>query len=232
MAGPTTKSPDQAVWTRAGPVETDLNPQELEAVEEERAATVGQPVTLGLWGFATGTWIAGTVIAGIFPPVALIAAAPVLIVFAGMSQFIAGLVGFRRADTLAGTAFCAFGSFNVAAGFAFLLQGTHLAPLVGDPIVMQGLLLLSFGFISFLLTAAAVRRNLALVGVLLVLGIGYTLAGIADVSGSVGSGLLGQVGHVGGFALIASAGLAYYTGAAVVVNTVLKRTVLPIGGEL
>jgi hypothetical protein len=48
---------------------------------------------------------------------------------------------------------------------------------------MQGFLLLSLGFISFLLTAAAARRNLALVGVLLVLGIGYTLAGIADVSG-------------------------------------------------
>lgn len=231
MARSTTPS-REALWTKAGPVETDLENDELEAVEEERTVTVGQPVTLGLWSFATGTWIVGTVVAGIFPPVALVAAAPLLIVFAGMSQFIAGLIGFRRADTLAGTAFCAFGSFNVAAGFAFLLQGVHLAPVVGIPVVMQGYLLLSFGFIAFLLTAAAARLNLALLGVLLTLGIGYTLAGIPEVSGSLGKGALGQVGYVGGFALIASAGIAYYMGTALVINTTMKRTLLPIWGEL
>lgn len=232
MAQAVRRLPRHESWTKAGPVITELPPEELERVEEERTLTIGQPVTLGLWSFATGTWIAGTVMAGIFPTIAMAAVAPILIVFAGMSQFIAGLVAYRRADTLAATAFCSFGAFNTAAGFAAMLQAVKLAPLTGDPVVFLGFLLISFGFIAFVLSAAALRLNLALVAVLLALAIGYTLTGIPRVSGSVGAGALGMVGQIGGYFLMLSAGFAYYTGLAVVVNTSLKRTLLPLWGEL
>ncbi|MGH6890595.1 MAG: GPR1/FUN34/YaaH family transporter, partial [Rhizomicrobium sp.] len=58
-------------------------------------------------------------LAGAFPASALTATIPVLLIFAGLAQFIAGLFAFRRANVLAATAFCSFGAFNVVTA-AFL----------------------------------------------------------------------------------------------------------------
>jgi succinate-acetate transporter protein len=219
-------------WTKAGPVESGLRPEEIETLEERSMATMAEPATLGLWGFATGTWITGTVIAGIFPTTALAAAAPVLIVFAGIGQFIAGLYAYRRTNALAGTAFTCFGSFNVTSGFVFLLQAIGLLPMTGPALNLEGFLLLSFGFIAIGLTLAALRTNMALVGVLGSLAVGYILSGIAAVTGAFGHpGAMGEVGHVGGYALIFSAGVAYYTGLALVLNSTWTRLVLPIWGN-
>jgi succinate-acetate transporter protein len=110
-------------------------------------------------GFATGTWITGTVIAGMFPVTALTATIPVLLVFAGLSQFIAGLYAFRRANVLASTAFCSFGSFNVLTALFFWLQASgKLAP-SGDVVVLQGLVLESFGFMALALTFGPPART-------------------------------------------------------------------------
>jgi succinate-acetate transporter protein len=204
----------------------------LADIEQRSMSSVAEPATLGLWAFATGTWIAGVVIAGVFQPAVLLGAAPVLLVFAGLTQFIAGLLAIRRANTLAATAFTCFGAFNVITAFALLLQGMHLVPMTGDPMVFQGYLLLSFGLIALILTLAALRTNLALVLVLLTLGAGYTLTGVAYVTGAVTStGGLSEVGHIGGYLLILSAGIAYYTGAAMVCNASFQRELLPLGGE-
>ena len=60
---------------------------------------------------------------------------------------------------------------------------------------------------------------------------GYVLAGIPDLTDSIGNGRLGSVGNIGGWFLVASAFFAYYTGMAVVVNSSWQRTIFPIGGE-
>jgi succinate-acetate transporter protein len=213
-------------------VTTSTRSDEIETIEERSMAQVAEPDTLGLWGFATGTWITGTVIAGVFPTAALPAAAPVLIVFAGMAQFIAGLYAFRRANALAGTAFTSFGAFNVTAGFVFLLQALRLLSTTGPALNLVGFLLLSFGFIAIGLTLAALNTNAGLVATLASLAIGYVMTGIAAASGYFGlPGALGEVGHVGGYALIFSAGMAYYTGLALILNSSWRRVVLPIWGR-
>lgn len=218
-------------WTKSGPVVSRLPDDEIEVLEERTAATVADPAPLGLWGFATGTWIAGTVIAGVFPTTALTAIIPVLLIFAGLAQFIAGLFAFRRANVLASTAFCCFGSFNVITATLFAMQARGVLPMTGDPIVLQGFVLESFGFIALALGIAALRTNAGLVLTLFLLSAGYVLAGIPNLANSVGSGPYGAVGNIGGWVLVASAFFAYYTGMAMVVNSCWKRTVLPIGGE-
>lgn len=85
-------------WTKSGPVVSHLPGEEIESLEERAAATIADPTSLGLWGFATGTWVIGTVLAGVFPASALTATIPVLVVFAGLAQFIAGLFAYRRAS--------------------------------------------------------------------------------------------------------------------------------------
>jgi succinate-acetate transporter protein len=221
----------RASWTKGGPVVSNMRDEEIVALEEQAAATIGDSTTMGLWGFATGTWIIGTVIAGVFPASALVATAPVLLIFAGIAQFIAGLYAYRRANSLAATAFCSFGSFSVTVAVLYLLQAAGVVSTTGNPIVLEGFLLESFGFIALALCIAALRTNMALVAVLATLTVGYVLAGIPALANSVGTGGWAVIGAIGGWFLVASAFFAYYTGMAMVVNSTWKRTALPIWGE-
>lgn len=218
-------------WTRSGPVVSRLPHDEIEILEDRVAVTSADPAPLGLWAFATGTWIAGTVIAGVFPTSDLTATIPVLLIFAGIVQFIAGLFAFRRANILAATAFCSFGAFNTVTATFLAMQAAGKLTVTGDPMVLQGFLFESFGFIALALTIAALRTNAGLVLTLGLLTIGYVLSGIPNLANSAGSGELGQIGNVGGWFLIASAFFAYYTGMALVVNSSWKRTIFPVGGE-
>jgi uncharacterized protein len=220
----------QENWTKSGPVVSRLPNEEIESLESRAAATVADPVPLGLWGLATGTWVVGTVLAGVFPASALTATIPVLVVFAGLAQFIAGLFAFRRANVLAATAFCSFGAFNVLTGVLFAMQARGVLPATGDPIVLQGFILLSFGFIALALTLAALPTNAGVVITLGLLAVGYILSGIPNVTGAAGHGTT-LIGSLGGWFLVASAFFAYYTGMALVVNSSWQRTILPIGGE-
>lgn len=215
-------------WTKSGPIVSRLPNEEIESLEGQAVATVADPAPLGLWGFATGTWVVGTVLAGVFPISALPATIPVLAVFAGVAQFIAGLFAFRRANVLAATAFCSFGAFNVLTALLFTLQVRGVLTTTGDPMVLQGFILLSFGFIA--LTLAALPTNAMLVITLGLLAVGYILSGIPAVTAASANGK-NLIGELGGWFLVASAFFAYYTGMALVVNSSWRRTVLPIGGE-
>jgi uncharacterized protein len=217
-------------WTKSGPVVSRLPGEEIESLEERAAATVADPTPLGLWGFATGTWVIGTVLAGVFPASALTATIPVLVVFAGLAQFIAGLFAYRRASVLAATAFCSFGSFNLLTAALLAMQARGIVSTSGDPMVLQGFVLISFGFIAFALTLAALPTNAGIVITLGLLAVGYTLSGIPDLTGAVANGT-NLIRALGGWFLVGSAFFAYYTGAALVVNSTWGRTVLPIGGE-
>jgi succinate-acetate transporter protein len=222
---------EHAAWTRAGPVVSHLPPEEIVALEEQATATVGDPTAMGLWAFATGTWIAGTVFGGIFPQGTVAEVGPVLIAFAGIAQFIAGLFAYRRAQPLTATAFCSFGAFNATAGFIFLLQAAGLMMLNAPGQVLFGFLLESFCFIALALAFAALETNLGILAVLVTLAIGYGCAGIPYLVNSVGHDGWGIVGNIGGWFLCASAFFAYYLGAAMIVNSTRNRVVLPIWGR-
>ncbi len=210
-------------WTRAGPVVSHLPDNEIATLSERATATVAEPATLGLWGFATGTWMVATVLGGFLPASDGLAVAITMIAFAGVAQFIAGLYAYRRANALNATAFCCFGAFNVAGGVMMVLAGTGVA-MTGYH-EMLGFLLESFAFIAFALCIAALYRNAVLVALLLTLGAGYCLTGIAQFITS--NGELGAVAAAGGACLLASAGFAYYLGMAVMVNSAWHRILLP-----
>lgn len=55
-------------WTTGGPVVSRLPDPEIEALEGRASATMGEPATLALFGFATGTWMAATVFGGFISP--------------------------------------------------------------------------------------------------------------------------------------------------------------------
>jgi len=213
-------------WTHTGPVHAPEDVPRDQIVREEvrAAATVGDATPLGLLGFATGTFTLSAIATGFFEPSTIPYAVPVVLVFAGLAQFIAAMWAFRRGDTLGATAFGAFGSFNVTfAAYELIL---HPATIGGSataaPVV--GIWIACFSYIALMLMFGAMRRSVMLALVLLALAgtYGFLAANTFYPSGTV---LL----HIAGWCGIASSILAFYVATAGVINSESQMPVLPLG---
>jgi len=218
------------LWTKGGPVDTRyLVPDEISLIEERHEASIGEPASMALLGFATGTFIIAWPLSGFVGTSALPATVPSVLVFAGIAQFIGGLIAFRRENQFAGTAFGVFGANNVVVATFLLMQATGMiAATPGSGAMrMLALELFCFGYIALMLGIVAVRLNGAFVAILLTLAAGFTLSGVQDY---YGSSMPSLVGHIGGYCLIASAALAAYTASAMVINSTWQRPVLPLLG--
>jgi uncharacterized protein len=218
-------------WTRAGLVETRQEREEPAADRARAEASTGESIPLGLLGFATATFTAGTVFAGWWPESSMALVVPVLLIFGGIAQFVAAMWSYARADTLSATAFGSFGAFNTIYAVLLLLQHSGaLGPTFtfGPQAVWIG----CFAFIAFFLSMGALSRSLGLFSVLFSLAIGYGLlsAGYFAMQPDTTSPVL----HVAGWFLIISATLAFYVATAVTVNSSFRTRLLPMGsrGEL
>jgi succinate-acetate transporter protein len=179
---------------------------------------------LGLFALASTAFVLGTIHAGWFSAAAALVALPLVFVAGGLAQFIAGMWSYRKGDTFAATTFGTLGAFYTTYASVVLLQHTGAigGSAAGRGVV--GLVLVSFALIAGALMVAAARVKLTLVGVLLFLALAYGLTGIGDIIGGA-TNLL----HYGGWAGVIAAALAFYTGAALVINSINAREVLPLG---
>jgi succinate-acetate transporter protein len=219
-------------WTPGGPVVSRLPDPEIEVLEGRAMSTVSEPGTLALFGFATGTWMAGAVFGTLASPAAQAALAVVLILFAGLAQFIAGLFTFRRTNMLNANTFCSYGAYNMVVGFMLLLEASGFLPRGDGTATILGWFNISFGFISLALMIAGMKRNWAMVGVLFGLTCGYTLIGISQFYvGPEGATTANGVAVAGGALLFLAAFCAYYVAMALAVNSTWKRPLLPLFGE-
>jgi succinate-acetate transporter protein len=213
-------------WTHTGPVHApeDLPVDQITREEVRAAATVGEPAALGLLGFATGTFTISAIATGFFAPSAIPYAVPVVLVFAGLAQFIAAMWSFRRGDTLAATAFGSFGSFNVTfSAYELILHPTTVAG-NGTAAPVVGIWIACFSYIALMLFAGALRRSMILALVLLALAGAYGFLA-ADVFVGGGTVLMAIAGWCG----IASSILAFYVATAMVINSESQMPMLPIG---
>lgn len=166
-------------------------------------------------------------ISGFVPQATVLATIPPVLVFAGVAQFIGGLLALRRGNAFAGTAFCAYGANNAVVATFLLMQALGILPNTpGSPVQqMLALELYCFAYISLVFAVIAVRLNAAFVAILLPLVPGFTLAGMANWYGPA---LPAVWGHIGGYCLIASAAVAAYTATAMVLNSTWRQPVLPL----
>lgn len=209
-------------WTNAGPVVTHMPDDRVYEVQEVAEASIGDPTPMGLWGFAVGTLLVAIPIAGQVPLTAVQATLPTLLIFAGLGQFIAGLIAYRKGNTFAATAMCCFGANNVVVAAFYLFIGAGVFPKNAETLRMLGIDLIAFGYIALILMFAAFRYNVALVLTLLALWPGYALVGIGNVGGGT------VVAQVGAWFLIVSAGFAFYTAGALALNSAFRRTIMPL----
>lgn len=214
-------------WTKAGPVAGPLPAGDVAVLQERQEATVAAPAPLGLFGFATGTFAIGYVLSGFTGgnAEAQVATAAVLLVFAGITQLLAGMWAFRKGNTFAATAFGCYGANNTVVAAFFLMGASGVFAKTASTNVVLSIELFCFGYISLILAGAALRLNPVFVAILATLVPGFCLSAL---------GLIGEppvIGNIGGYFLILSALLAFYAASALVMNATYGRTVLPLFGR-
>ncbi|MDQ1635189.1 MAG: uncharacterized protein QOJ32_1998 [Frankiaceae bacterium] len=186
------------------------------------APAIADPAPLGLAAFALTTFVLNVFNAGIIDNAKLEGVVlPVALFYGGFAQLLAGMWEFKKGNTFGATAFSSFGAFWLAyAAYAkFVLPGIENQP---DAYKATGLFLLAWTIFAAILLTGAVRISGALAMVFLTATAAFTLLTI---------GTLGQdtsITKLGGILGIVSAGFAWYTAWAGIVNDSWKRTVLPI----
>ena len=187
------------------------------------AASIADPIPVGIAGFAMTTFVLSCVNAGFFPGTA---GAPMVlglaIFYGGLVQLLAGLWAFRRGETFAAVAFCSYGGgFWLSYFFlAFFIAPRLPASVAGDAI---GLYLLAWLIFTAYMTIAALRTSLAVLGVFVTLTATYLLLTLAEL-GVASSSLL----PIGGYVGVTCGVIAWYVAFAHVTNATFGRQVIPI----
>ena len=232
---PRTATPNGTVRRhyRMGPGNTAEAGPALEGAEAaawgERARIVLTPVAapsiLGLYGFFAATLLVGSHMAGWWGT----ASAPTLVfpfvvMLGGIAQFASGLWAYRARDGLATAMHGIWGAFWLAFGLYQLLVATGAMPAVGSPKDM------AFGFwfiplcaITAAGTLAAAAVSLGFVAVLAPLAAGSFFAALGWMAG------LSWSLSVAGWLFVFSAGFAWYTASAMMLEGSFGRTILPTG---
>jgi succinate-acetate transporter protein len=209
----------------------------MAVLAEERArptivelAPVADPAPLGLAAFALTTFMLSGHNATFIPDVLWVGLA---LFYGGAIQLLAGMWEFRNRNVFGSTAFSTYGGFWLGLGISVvLIETTKLGGGLKGPDLDNGLawFLLSFAIFNTYMMLWALRVNVAVFAVFLTLEITEILLTIGFFK--VAHGGSPWMLHAGGWAGIVTAGVAWYTSAAGVVNGMSVRPVLPVGAPL
>jgi len=177
------------------------------------------PAALGLGGFALTTFILNIVNAGLISGENLGMVLPIGIFYGGLAQFCAGMWEFKRGDTFGATCFSSFGAFWMSVAVLIILENTGVI----SPVPREGMavMFIAWGIFTAYATIASLKVNKAVTSIFVTLTILFFLL----VAGEWNS----TVHKIAGYEGILCALIAWYTAAAVLINTLFERDVLPLG---
>ncbi|HTQ71758.1 MAG TPA: acetate uptake transporter [Acidocella sp.] len=178
---------------------------------------LANPAPLGLFGFALTTWLLCLVNAGFLPGTSVPLVLAMAIAFGGTAQFCAGLMEMVKGNSFGFAAFCSYGAF----WWSFALFVEFFAK--GVPPAAVGWYLLAWGAFTFAMWIGTFALNRALFLIFLALWVTFALLGFSDLLG------IPALGTLGGYGGLVTALLAFYLGAAHIINEAHGHTVLPIG---
>ncbi|HET8979378.1 MAG TPA: GPR1/FUN34/YaaH family transporter [Solirubrobacteraceae bacterium] len=193
---------------------------------------VAAPSILGLFGFASSTFMVAAFLAGWYGQkqgnVAVLSnLAPFCLFFGGLAQLLAGMWCYKARDGLGTAVHGMWGAFWMGFGILMILAGAGVLHLVATGAGGNQMVPFSYWFYTLAgLTGAtfivAMFKNAGVASVLFALA-----CGSACVAIGYSTGVLTWT-RVGGYALVASAGLAVYTATAMMLEESVGRVVLPI----
>lgn len=189
---------------------------------QDAASAIADPGPLGLSAFAVTTFVLSAVNAGLVPVSVKTVVLSLALFYGGLVQIVAGVWEFKKNNTFGATAFCSYGAFWMAYwGLSVYFKPAEGTP-AADVDTALGFFLLAWTIFTAMLTVAVVRTNGALTTTFVVLSVTFVAL---TSSHFLHSHTLEQVG---GWLGLVTAGLAFYTAFAGVVNETWKRAVLPI----
>ncbi len=185
---------------------------------------VADPAPLGLGGFAATTFVLSLVNAGVLPKATEPVVLPLALFYGGIAQILAGLWEFRNnRNTFGATAFTSYGAFWLT--FYWLVTqvlGKNAIPSENVSVAV-GTYLLAWTVFTFYMWLGSFRINAALISVFTFLLLTFAALTVGAYAGAT------SLTRLGGWLGVVTAILAWYTAAAVVVNTMFRRAVLPVG---
>jgi uncharacterized protein len=199
------------------------------AHEREQAEAVATPIAdpvplgMGTLAFTTailGCFYAGFIVPSIGPGVRIAIGAALF--FGGIVQILAGMWEYRKANTMAATLFSAYGGFLVVLGAIFGPLGAISGTGIYNAIL--GLFFLSWTIFAGVLFLAALRTNMALMLVLLLLFVSYLFLTIGHLARGTTVLLV-----IGGWLGIVCALVAWYIALADLLRTAHGPFQLPMG---
>ncbi len=185
---------------------------------------IAPPSILGLYGFAGATLVVAAHLAGWYGGTnSNLYLFPFAAFFGGLAQFLAGMFAYRARDGLATAMHGMWGAFWMAFGTLNLLFATGTLRDPGAHFPELGFWFIALGAITAVGAFAALAENAALTAVLTTLAAGSLFAAAGYLSGATGWT------HVAGWCFVFSAGFAWYTASAMMLEGSFKRVVLPLG---
>jgi uncharacterized protein len=187
---------------------------------------IAAPSILGLFGFAGATFIVAAFLARWYgtatTPEFLF---PFAAAFGGVAQFAAALWAYRARDGLATAMHGMWGSFWIAYGVLFLLGAIGVLRIPAGRFTELGFWFLALAAITLSGAVAALAENLSLSAVLWTLTVGAGLLAVGYLTG--GATWI----RSGGWVLLVSAALAWYTATAMMLESSFGRVILPVGAR-
>jgi succinate-acetate transporter protein len=207
------------------PIATRLTSEPGSRSAEPTAAafpSIADPAPLGLGAFAMTTFVLSVVNAGLIDRTAAPTVLGLALFYGGLVQLLAGMWEFRRGNVFGAVAFSSFGAFWLSYFFfvSFSAVGLTTVHEVGPA---SGLFLLAWAIFTGYMMIAALRVNVAVLAVFVLLFLTF----VALVIGAFWD--VSAVNKIGGWLGIATAAAAWYTSFAIVVNSTFKRIILPVG---
>ncbi|MDR3521263.1 MAG: acetate uptake transporter [Acidocella sp.] len=180
---------------------------------------LANPAPLGLFGFALTTFLLSMINSGNMAPTGLGIVLAMAFAFGGTAQFFAGLMEMVKGNTFGFVAFCSYGAFwwSFAAFVHFFATGV-----TGEAV---GWYLVAWGLFTAVMWVGTLALNRALFLVFTALVPTFFLLAGKDLLG------IPSLGVLGGYGGLITAALAFYLGAAEVINEAHGKTVLPIGAR-
>jgi hypothetical protein len=203
-----------------------------EATEERGFSRVADPAPLGLAAFALATFLLSGHNATFIPDGIWVGVA---IIYGGLIQLLAGMWEFRNRNVFGATAFSTYGGFWLSLGIFVVMINTQTAfyTVFQNKVELNNALawfLIAFAIFNTYMVLWASRLNLATFAVFLVLEITEILLAIGYFLLAHGHSAYWL--HVGGWAGIVTALVAWYASAAGVVNGMSPKPVVPVGRPL
>ncbi len=179
---------------------------------------LANPGALGLGAFALTTFLLSLINAGIIAPESMGVVLPMAFFYGGLAQVLAGMWEFKSNNIFGATCFTSFGAFWMGLALMIVLEAAGIIAAV--PPAGLACFLVAWGLFTLYATIAATKASKALLALFISLTITFFLlaAGEFYIYFKLAGGYLGII-----VALI-----AWYISAAILINAMFKRNVLPL----